>query len=63
MSEHEPDVATLTKSERDYLQRIADRDGVSVEQAATSLGQRALARIVKRKSGKTPAKVYSMRHK
>lgn len=61
MSDQEPDNAHLTKSERELVQKIAERDGVTLDQAATKLGQRALARIVKRRTGKTPAKVYSIR--
>lgn len=63
MSEQEPNQANLTRSERDYLQKIADRDGLTFEQAVTKLGQRALARIVKKRSGKTAAKVYTMPRK
>lgn len=60
MSEHEPDHATLTRAEKEIVQKIADRDGVTLEEAATRLTKAALARRVKRKSGKAPARVYSI---
>ena len=53
-------VATLTAKERDMVKRIADRDGVSEEEAATRLVKNALERRVRRKTGKGPARVYAM---
>lgn len=61
MSEQEPDHANLSRAERALVQKIADRDGITLDEAATKLGQRALARIVKKRTGKTPAKVYPMK--
>lgn len=60
MADQEPDRANLTASERELLQKIADRDGVSLDEAATRLAKQGLARRVKRRTGKTPAKVYSI---
>lgn len=57
----DPDRTTLSKAERDALRRIAERDGVSEDEAATRLCREALARLVKKRSGKPPAKVYTMR--
>lgn len=63
MSEKELDRATLTKVERDMVQRIADRDGVTLDEAATRLAKEGLARRVKRKSGKAPARIYDLKRK
>lgn len=63
MSEQEPNHANLTRSERELVQKIADRDGVTLDEAASRLGKQAIARIVKRRTGKTPAKVYSLKGK
>lgn len=63
MSEQEPDVTTLTSAEREIVQKIADRDGCSLEDAATRLTKAALARRVKKRTGKAPARVYGMRSK
>ena len=57
-----PDLDTqLSKAEMALVKRIAERDGVSVEQAASRLASEALARRVKKRTGKRMARVYSMR--
>ena len=63
MQQQEPDRTTLTRQERDLVKRIADRDGVTEDEAATRLVKQALARRVKKRTGKTPAKVYEVRRK
>lgn len=55
------EMTTLTTAELELIQRIATRDGVTVEQAASRLFSDGLARRVKRKTGHTPAKVYTIR--
>lgn len=45
------------------IKRIAKREGISEEEAATKLVQSALARRVRRRTGKSPARVYGMRRK
>lgn len=57
------DRATLTKAERDMVQRIADRDGVTLDEAATRLAKEGLARRVKKRTGKAPARVYDIKRK
>lgn len=54
---------TLTQREREMVKRIAARDGISEDEAASNLVSAALARRVKKRTGKAPAKVYSMRKK
>jgi hypothetical protein len=63
VSEQEPDNTTLTKSERELVKRIADRDGVTEDEAATRLVKQALARRVKKRTGKAPARVYPIKGK
>jgi hypothetical protein len=57
------DQVPLNSKERDMVRRIAERDGVSEEEAATRLVQTALARRVRKRTGKAPARVYSIRGK
>ena len=52
---------TLTQREREVVRRIAARDGVSEDEAASNLVSAALARRVKKRTGKAPAKVYGMK--
>lgn len=56
----ESNVVHLTNAERAILLRVAKRDGITEEQAASNLVKGALARRVKKKTGKTPAKVYAL---
>lgn len=63
MPDHEPDRTTLTKQERALVKRIADRDGVTEDEAASRLVKEAIARRVKKRTGKTQAKVYDVRAK
>jgi hypothetical protein len=59
----EPDETALTRQEREMVKRLAERDGISEDEAASRLVSRCIARRVKKKTGKTPAKVYSIRRK
>lgn len=51
----------LTQRERELVKRIAVRDGVSEDEAATRLVKAALERRVRRRTGKGPARVYGMK--
>jgi hypothetical protein len=53
----------LTESELALVRKIAARDGMTEDQAATQLMQSGLARRVRKKTGNRPARVYSMRGK
>lgn len=53
----------LTAKEREIVKRIADRDGITEDEAATNLVKAALARRVKKRTGKAPARVYAMKRK
>jgi len=50
----------LTKEEGDLAQRIADLKGVTKEEAAALVIRRSLESRVKRQTGKSAAKVYSI---
>lgn len=60
---HEGPQTSLSKAERLMLKRIADRDGITEDEAASNLVSAALARRVKKRTGKAPARVYSMKRK
>ncbi len=51
----------LTKAESEYAERIAKLKGISVEDAAMLVIKRSLEDRVKKRTGKSPAKVYPMR--
>lgn len=57
----DPDQTTLTNAEKEMIQKIADRDGVTLEEAASRLTTEALKRRVKKRTGKAPARVYPMK--
>lgn len=61
MTEKTPQEAPLTSEELELVKRVAQRDGISVDEAATNLGRAALARRVRKKTGKGPAKVYGFK--
>lgn len=63
MPPKEPDNTALSRKELEMVECIAKRDGISVDEAATNLGKAALARRVRKRTGKAPAKVYEMRRK
>lgn len=53
-------VTHLTDAEMELVRRIARRDGITEDEAATNLIQSALARRVRKRTGKAPAKVYEI---
>lgn len=55
-------LAAFTAKELELIKRVADRDGITMDEAATNLGKAALARRTRKRTGKAPAKVYSIRH-
>jgi hypothetical protein len=63
VSDQEPNRTALTKTELEIVERIAKRDGCSIDEAATRLTKAALARRVKKRTGKAPARVYEIRRK
>lgn len=63
MTEKGPEVAALTSKELDLIRRIAQRDGISEDEAATNLAKAGLARRVRKKTGKPQARIYDLRKK
>lgn len=55
------EVTALSAKELELVKAIARRDGVTEEEAATRLVKEAIARKVRKRTGRGPAKVYSMR--
>lgn len=53
----------LSAKEMEQVRRIARRDGISEDEAATKLVQSSLERRVRRRTGKGPAKVYGLRRR
>lgn len=43
------------------MRQIAKREGITEDEAATQLVQKEIARRVRKKTGKGPAKVYGIR--
>lgn len=53
----------LSDKEMGLIKRLAQQEGRSEEEIATELVQAALARRVRRRTGKGPARVYSLPRK
>lgn len=51
----------LTDKERELLRRVAEYEGITEEEAASRLVSGALAQRVRKKTGRTPAKVYPIK--
>ena len=54
---------SLSAAEMEQVKKIAKRDGINEEEAATRLVQSALARRVRRRTGRGPAKVYGLKRR
>lgn len=54
---------SLSKNEAELAKEIANRFGLSVEEATTLIVKSCIARRMKKRTGKSPAKVYTMRRK
>jgi transposase len=63
VTESRRDDVPLSNREREMVKRIAERDGVSEDEAASRLVSAALARRVKKRTGRAPAKIYGFRKK
>lgn len=58
-----PEIASLSERELDLVRAVAKRDGITEDEAATNLAKAALARKVRKRTGRGPAKVYGFRAK
>lgn len=61
MTEKVPENLALSEKELELVSRIASRDGISLDQAATNLAKAGLARRVRKRTGKGPARVYNIK--
>jgi hypothetical protein len=52
---------SLSEKEAELAKEIANRFGLSVEDATTLVVKACIARRMKKRTGKNPAKVYSIR--
>jgi hypothetical protein len=52
---------SLSEKEAELAKEIANRFGLSVEEATTLVVKACIARRMKKRTGKNPAKVYSIR--
>jgi hypothetical protein len=50
----------MTASERAIVKRVAERDGITEDEAASNLAKAWLANKVRKKTGHAPAKVYEL---
>ena len=57
-----PDTA-MTEREVELVSRVSKLYGISVEEAHTHLAKAGLARRVRRRTGKGPARVFTMRNR
>lgn len=51
----------LSAEEAELAALIAQREGISVEQAATMVVKACIARRMKKRTGKAPARVYAIK--
>lgn len=54
---------SLSKQEAELAQEIATRFNLTIEEATTLVVKACIARRMKKRTGKNPAKVYGMRKK
>lgn len=54
------DQTALSDRERELVEQVAQQRGVSVEEAIEQMAKEGLAQRVRRKTGRMPAKVYSI---
>jgi hypothetical protein len=55
--------AAFNDKEMELIRRIAKRDGITEDEAATNLGKAALARRTRKRTGRAPGRVYSIRRR
>lgn len=53
----------LNKKEAELAEEIARRFGLTVEEATTLVVKACIARRIKKRTGKAPAKVYGLRRR
>jgi hypothetical protein len=63
VTEKAPESAAFTAKELELIKRVAQRDGITEDQAATNLAKAGLARRVRKRSGKPQARLYELKRK
>lgn len=53
----------MSDKEIELVKQIAKREGITEDEAATQLVQKEIARRVRKRTGKTPARVYSIKRR
>lgn len=53
----------LSKDEAELAKQVAERKGITQDEAATLIVKASIERRVRKRTGKAPAKVYSIRKK
>lgn len=53
----------LSERERQLVQQVADQRGITFEEAAEQMAKEGLASRVRRRTGRSPAKVYQLGRK
>ena len=61
MSDEGTEQTNMSPAERALVKAVAERDGITEEEAASNLAKAWLANKVKRKTGHSPAKVYEFK--
>lgn len=63
MTQKVPEATAFTAKELELIELIAKRDGITNDEAATNLGKAALARRVRKRTGKVPARIYNIKRR
>jgi predicted kinase len=53
----------LSERERQAIEQVAQQRGITFDEAVEQMAKEGLAARVKRKTGRSPAKVYELRRK
>jgi hypothetical protein len=54
---------SLTKNEAELAEEIAKRFGLTVEEATTLVVKACIARRMKKRTGKSPARIYNIKRR
>lgn len=63
MSYEKDEPLVLSKGEADLAKQVAKRNGISEDEAATLIVKASIARRVRKRTGKGPARIYSIRRR
>lgn len=63
MSDQDPEEVRLTRAEREMVRVLAEREGISEDEAASRLVKQAIERRVKKKTGRGLSRIYTLPRK